>query len=177
MGLLSKLFGSPPVKAETLGILDLTQGAAAASIEQDRSALAPLFERVALSTTAPPACNFLLVYCAIAADGRIDGYPDSLREMMRDAGAPFALVATPNGPDSYRAAAPDRPYGQGNLIMTLDRKGDCFPRFFARLIAAMKNGQPFAVAWNALAAQHPGAEHADAPMTIADCALPQLRLE
>jgi hypothetical protein len=180
MGFFKKLFGSSSstgVKAETLGVLDLTGGREAAARDADSAALRPFFARVVATTDRPPECTWLMVYCTIGEDGRIAGYSGSLRDLVDHARAPFVVVATPNTATAYRNAAPDTPHGQANLIMTLDRKGDAFARFFVRLLAEMKDTrQPLPAAWNAVAPQARGAAH-DAPDTIAICDLGGVTLE
>jgi hypothetical protein len=77
----------PRIEAHTLGVLDLSGGTAGALMAADRTALAPLFRRVSESTDAPPR------------------RARSLREIIRDAGAPVVVVATPNSGQSYTVAA------------------------------------------------------------------------
>src|SRR5262245_26513622 len=169
VGFLSKLFGARRVEAGTLGILDLCGDKAAALVAADRAALAPLFRVVSESTGQPPRCNLLLLYCAIENDGRIAGRSLGLREIIRDSGAPIVVVAMPNSGESYNAAAKGKSYGRANLVMTLDRKGDAFGRFFQRLFAEMKQGTSMPIAWVKLAPQAPGIAHTDCPDTIFAC--------
>ena len=107
MGWLRRLFGGPRrVEAHTLGMLDLSGGTAGALMAVDRAALAPLFRRVSESADAPPRSTLLLVYCSIASDGAILNSRRSLREIIRDSGAPVVIVATPN--PGRRATPPPR---------------------------------------------------------------------
>lgn len=95
----------PRIEAHTLGVLDLSGGTAGALMAADQAALAPLFRRVSESTDAPPRSTLLLVYCTIAADGAILNSARSLREIIREAGAPVVVVASPNSGQSYTVAA------------------------------------------------------------------------
>jgi len=177
MGFLLRLFGAPKVQvqANTLGLLDLSGGLATSLAAADRTVLEPLFSRVSESAEGAPRCELLLLYCTIETDGTIRNSRLGLREIIRDAGAPVVVVATPNRGDSYTAAAGrNRRYARANLVMILDRKGEAFGRFFQRLIADMKRGTPMPVAWVKLAPQSPGVEHSDCPEAIFACELGQV---
>jgi len=144
----------PRIEAHTLGILDLSSGTAGALMATDRTALAPLFRRVSESTDAPPRSTLLLVYCTIAADGAILNSARSLREIIRDAGAPVVVVATPNSGQSYT--------------------GEAFAHFVRRLVIDMKQGTSMPRAWVKLAPQAPRGTHPDCPDAIFACELGQL---
>ena len=176
MGWLRRLFGGPRrVEAHTLGMLDLSGGTAGALMAVDRAALAPLFRRVSESADARPRSTLLLVYCSIASDGAILNSRRSLREIIRDSGAPVVIVATPNPGRSYTAAANRRkPLARANLVMTLDRRGDAFAHFFQHLITDMKQGTSMPRAWVKLAPQAQRAPHVDCPDTIFACELAPL---
>src|SRR6185312_8575208 len=53
-----------------------------------------------------------------------------------------------------------------NLVMTLGRKGGNFSGFLQRLLSRVAYGETMPVAWNQLAPQIPGSDHADAPESI-----------
>jgi len=175
MGFLRSLLRrGPRIEAHTLGVLDLSGGTAGALMAADRSALAPLFRRVSDSADAPPRSTLLLVYCTIAGDGAILNSARSLREIIRDAGAPV-VVATPNSGQSYTVAANrNKQLARANLVMTLDRKGEAFAHFFRRLVADMKQGTSMPRAWVKLAPQTPRGTHPDCPEAIFACELGQL---
>jgi len=101
-------------------------------------------------------------------------HPLGLREIIRDSGAAVVVVASPNSGESYNAAAKEKPYGSANLVMTLDRKGDAFGRFFQKLFGEMKRGKSMPIAWVKLAPQGPHSVHTDVPDTIFLCELGQL---
>jgi hypothetical protein len=176
MGFFCRLLGrGPRVPADTLGILDLSGGTVAGLMTADRAALAPLFRRVSESNDAPPRSTLLLVYCTIAADGAILNSRRGLREIIRDAGAPVVIVATPNPGRSYTVAANrNKQVARANLVMTLDRNGEAFTRFFQRLVGDMKQGTSMPRAWVKLAPQVPRGTHPDCPEAIFTCELGQL---
>jgi len=177
MGLLARLFGTPRIQvpAHTLGLLDFSGGRASALAAADRTALEQFFSEVKEAVREPPPCQLLLLYCTIGPDGTISNSRLGLREIIRDAGAPVVIVATPNSGESYTVAAnKNKRYARANLVMTLDRKGDAFGSFWRRLIGDMKAGTPMPVAWVKLAPQVPGAEHTDCPEAIFACELGQV---
>lgn len=175
MGILSKLFGVPTVPAAALGILDLSGGRDASLIAADRATLGPLFAEVKESTSRPPECTLLLIYCAFGPDGRIPGQALGLREITRDARAPIVIVASPNPGPHCVAAARSAPYGKANLVMLLDRKGDGFGRFFGALVRDMKRGTSMPAAWVKLAPQG-GAGNPNNPEAVFACEVGQLAL-
>lgn len=176
MGWLRRLLGGPQrVEADTLGMLDLSDGTAGALMAVDRAALAPRFRRVSESPDAPPRSTLLLVYCSIASGGVVLNSGRSLREIIRDSGAPVVIVATPNSAQSYTAAANrSKQLARANLVMTLDRRGDAFTHFFRHLITDMKQGTSMPRAWVKLAPQAQRAPHVDRPDTIFACELAPL---
>ena len=172
--ILSKLFGARTVEAGTLGILNLCGNDAAEWVAADRDALGRLFREVSESTQQTPSCNLLLLYCALESDGSIVRHHLGLREIIRDSGAAVVVVASPNSGESYNAAAKEKPYGRANLVMTLDRKGHAFSRFFQKLFGEMKRGKSMPIAWVNLAPQRPHSVHTDVPDTVFLCELGQL---
>ncbi len=122
----------------------------------------------------PPTCNVLFLYCHIEANGRIRGYRQGLREIIRDSGADVVVVATANASDNYIAASQRKGFGHANIVMILDRKGDAFTTFFQKLFADMSRGVAMPVAWVKLAPQIPGMEQADVPDAIFACEAGQI---
>lgn len=176
MGILAKLFGPRRIKG-TLGILDLSGGAASEVVAADRAALAAVFPEVKASTGQPPSCGVLFMYCTVETDGRIRGSNLGLREIIRDSGATVVVVATPNPAGHYIAASKRTGYGMANLVMTIDRKGGAFPAFFTELFSDMKKGTSMPMAWVKLAPQSPQAQAAlSLPATIFSCEAGQIAL-
>ena len=112
-----------------------------------------LFSSVHIRDTVAPKCELLFVYADLTADGGIVGSKLSLREIIRDSGAQVVVVASDNAVANYIKAAAHQSYGHTNLIMTLNRRGDAFERFFVSLFTKMKNGTPMPEAWVELSPQ------------------------
>jgi hypothetical protein len=165
---------TPIIDSPKIGFYDLTGGSASVAIAADKAALVPLFSSSVESSDAPPICNVLFLYCLIEPSGSIRGSSRGLREIIRDSRAAVVVVASENSANSYIAAGKQRGFGQANLVMALDRRGDIFPKFFQRLFTEMKNGVSMPVAWVKFAPQAPQAEHADCPGTIFACEVGQL---
>ena len=176
MGFFRWLFRlGPRIPAHTLGIHDLSGGAAEPLMEADRAALAPLFRRVSESSDAPPRSTLLLVYCTIGADGGILNSPRTLREIIRDAGAPVVIVATPNPRRSYGLAVKrGKPLARANLVLTLDRRGGAFDVFVRGLVTEMKKGTSMPRAWTKLVHREPAGDPAERPHTLVACELGKL---
>ena len=154
------------IRSPKLGFLNLIGAAASAAIEQDKKDLSPLFTSVEESDSIPPHCDVLMVYAQIGGDGRIANSTLSLREIIRDARAPIAIVAWENEGPSYIAAGKNAGYGQANLVMTLKRKGPAFGEFFRQLFSRMHAGETMVLAWVKLAPQNPHPRHDHCPETI-----------
>lgn len=154
-----------------LGVLNLIGPSADTDIKDDLESLTQYFSGVRQEDGAPPFCDVLLMYCKVDSSGAINGSSQSLREIIRDAGAAVAVVATNNEAENYTAALARArtAYRRANLIMTIERHGSSFASFLAKLFAQMERGVSMPMAWNNLAPQYPGAEHNDLPATL--CAL------
>lgn len=176
MGFFRWLFRlGPRIPAHTLGIHDLSGGAAEPLMEADRAALAPLFRRVSESSDAPPRSTLLLVYCTIGADGGILNSPRTLREIIRDAGAPVVIVATPNPRRRYGLAVKrGQPLARANLVLTLDRRDGAFDVFVRGLVTEMKKGTSMPRAWTKLTHREPAGDPAERPHALVACELGKL---
>ena len=170
-----KLFRrTPTIQSPIIGFYDLSSGGASATIADDKAAIVPIFSSSVESSDAPPVCNVLFIYCDIEPSGSIRGSSLGLREIIRDSRAAVVVVASENAGDRYIAGSKQQGYGQANLVLALDRRGDIFPKFFQRLFTEMKRGVSMPVAWVKLAPQAPQTEHADCPDTIFACEIGQL---
>lgn len=163
------------IKNPRLGILDLTAGANAPIVAVDKAALQDVFPLPIESTRHVPQCDVLFLYATLDEEGRVTGFASGLREIIRDAGAKIAIVASENSQESCTKAGVRKPYGQANLVITFARRGDSFPRFFRQLFLKMKAGASMPSAWVQLAPQVPGDEHSDCPSTIFLCEAGQVR--
>jgi len=158
--------GGTRIQSPRLGFLNLKGTAGEEILAEDKSALASMFSTTQKSSTTPPLCDVLFIYCDIGWDGRISGTTAGLRDLIRDSGARVVVVASENPRESYLASAKKTGYGHANLVLTLERRGAVFSPFFNRLFAQMMKGTPMPVAWVKLAPQIPGHDHKDCPGTI-----------
>jgi hypothetical protein len=147
-----------------LGILNLLGPAGSAWAADDSTALLRFFAAVRESDREPPRCDVLFVYADVGRDGAIAHSERSLRDLARDAGAQILVVASPNAAEDYVAATQPTGVTTANLVLTLDRKGPAFARFFAQLFERMHASMSMPKAWVALQPQEPGSyrpEHPD----------------
>lgn len=163
-----------------LGILDLSRGRDTAMAAADRALLEPIFDCVTQSADDIPACDVLFIYCALNEDGAVVGAKVRLPKILSKSGAIIAVVASENSATAYEAAMKD-PLGQTviseNLVLTLNRRGDAFGRFFHRLFTLMRDGKSMPVAWVKVAPQHPGQDQPENPDTIFVAAAGQVGFE
>ena len=126
--------------------------------------LAPLFPHSRDSDGEVPRCQVLFVYCDIGPDGRVVGRPEGIRGLAKSAGAWIVVVVSE--PCAGREAMGPEKEWHANIVLTIDRKGENFPRFFASLFAAMFAGKSMLLAWVELVPQIPNAKHEGAPATF-----------
>jgi hypothetical protein len=163
--------GAPVIRIESprFAILDLSGGADAGLVEEDKNALSDILGSPVESASSAPSCDVLFIYGRLDAAGAFEREPHGLREIIRDSGAKVVVVASENVSDNYIKATPRKAYGNANLVMTLSRRGGRFAAFFRELFARMKSGTSMPVAWVALAPQIPNEEHPSCPDTIFAC--------
>lgn len=154
------------IQAPKLGFLNLKEAAGQQLLAEDKQAMASIFSAVEESSSTPPRCDVLFIYCDLGADGQISGATAGLRDIIRDSGARIVVVASKNEVEGYVAAAKKTGYGHANLVLTLDRRGEVFPAFFRRLFSEMMKGATMPMAWVKLAPQIPGHDHQDCPGAI-----------
>jgi len=156
------------IEAPRFASLNL-KGAEADALEQaDILALQPVFGVAERSTSVAPKCDVLFLYSDLSADGRVASTGMWLGELVHASGATILVVATENPGPSYNASK-GLGYGRVNLVMTLDRRGELFARFFVRLFEDMKRGTSMPMAWVKLAPQGPVPAHDELPGTIFAC--------
>lgn len=164
----------------TLGILDLSQGHDAEIAAADRVVLEPIFDNVFHSVDETPTCDVLFVYCALKEDGAIVGSDVRLPKIISTSCAMIAVVARENSAMAYVAALKNDA-GQvqisENLVLTLNRRGEAFGRFFHRLFTLMRDGKSMPVAWVKLAPQNPNREQPENPDAIFDAGAGQVYFE
>ena len=186
MGLFSRLFGSQkstematasitrkttvqnPFRIDdpVIGFMNLRGGAGEETMKTDRQILGPLFGEVRESCTEVPQCSVLFLYSDLDSAGRIIGRRDGLRDVIKAAEAYIAVVASENPPDNYMKCLGSRDDWPANITLTIDRKGDKLPMFFAELFRRMFAGKSMLIAWVELVPQIPGHDQPDAPGTI-----------
>lgn len=149
-----------------VGFLNLRGSAGEETMRADRQLLAPLFGEVRESRSEVPQCAVLFLYSDIEPTGKIAGRSEGLRDVIKAAGAYIAVVASENPPDNYMKCLGPRDAWTANIALTIDRKGDKLPKFFAELFQRMYAGKSMLMAWVELAPQIPGYDHPNAPGTI-----------
>ena len=149
-----------------LGFLNVRGSVGAETMRVDRQLLASLFGEVRESQSEVPRRDVLFLYGDVGPTGKIAGRSDGLRDIIKAAGAYVAVVASDNPPDHYMKCLGPRDEWTANITLTIDRRGDKLPQFFAELFRRMYAGESMPVAWVELAPQIPGHGHPDAPETI-----------
>lgn len=152
-----------------VAILNLSGVNSKQLVESDADFLRSLFADVQVVDLATPTCDVLFLYAELTAEGAVLGSAQGLREIIRDSGAKVVVVASANPGGHYIKAGKPKSYGRANLVMTLDRRGDAFGRFFFALFSKMKQGVSMPSAWVELNPQVPGREQYDCPGTIFAC--------
>jgi hypothetical protein len=160
-----------------LGFLNLDGEVFASLIAEDRSALGPIFSKFEMRTGYEvPKCDVLFVYAEIAPDGSLGLSKEfTLRHLAEKAGASIAVLASNNPPEHGIVASKLSGPKRANLVWTLNRRGDAFPRFFKELFTRMKGGKSMPLAWVAIAPQYQSEAHRDLPETICQMEAGQVR--
>lgn len=169
------LRGATVLSNPKVGFLNLLGEDGQQLLTEDKNSIGRFFADSEKSTGAPPSCDVLFLYCQISNDGIIRGTQSSLRKIIRDSRASIAVVAAQNSDQAYVAAGKNARFRRVNLVMTMDRKGESFGRFFQALFEDMLVGTSMPVAWVKLAPQ--GGQMGggkDTPDTIFACAVDQL---
>jgi hypothetical protein len=161
----------------TLGFLNLGGDAFASLVDEDRSALSPLFSKTECGTGLQiPKCDVLFVYADLASDGSVGlGREVTIRHLAERAGASIAIVASNNSAEHGIAASKTPGPKRTNLVWTFDRKGEAFARFFKELFTQMKDGTPMPAAWVAISPQYKSKVHLDLPETVCQMEAGQVR--
>lgn len=166
--------GTPRIFNPVLGQYVLPGDGFASLASTDLAALGSLFTRCSSATDALPLCDVLLIYCEIDSDGDITGLSHGLREIISASCAAVVIVAKPNSGDAYMKVAAPAKTRLANLVLTIDRKHECFRSFFFHLFEQMQEGISMPQAWVKLAPQDSRAERPELPATIFACERGQL---
>lgn len=159
------------IKDPIIGFINLFGNEGLALAQTDRSNIASVFSTASkIETERFPRCNVLFIYGEIEPSGRVSGRPYSLRDIIRASGAYIAVVASNTSPSvlsskefgEYLKRKNDWP---ANIVITVDRNGDQFGKFFKALFVEMNAGATMPSAWVKLAPQGPSM-NADNPGTL-----------
>ena len=103
------------------------------------------------------------LFAEVKSNGTVeDVFGYKFLENLSQADTKLVIFASDNSGDNYIAFSPKdktkniRPM---NMVMTLERKGDLFPKFFKSLFSFMVSGDTMPEAWVKLAPQNPHIEH------------------
>jgi Tfp pilus assembly protein PilF len=137
-------------------------------VANDRATLGPLFPKQAEGGREhTPYCNVLFIYGVLNAQGLIGTPAIPLRDVIKTTGAYIVVIATEtnvevvNDPGFGKSIKSDGSW-QANLVLTVNRNGDAFARFYRNLFGLMMNGVTMPLAWSKLAPQGP-VGHTDCP--------------
>jgi hypothetical protein len=161
----------------SLGLLNVGGDTFVPLLEQDRTALSPLFSKIEMAAGYQiPKCSVLFIYADVAPDGSLGlGGNVTIRHLAEKAGALIAVLASNNLSAHAIAAAKLPGPTRANLVWTLDRKGGAFCLFFKELFTRMNAGKSMPRAWNAIAPQYRHDAHDDLPVTICQMEAGQVR--
>jgi hypothetical protein len=154
------------LKSPVIGFLNLQGERGAALAQSDSGALSPLFADSRSSTNEVPRCAVLLVYCHVDPSGRVESVSQSLCELIKEAGAYIAILASENDAKACFIALKERNDWPANVVFVLNRKGPKFAEFFRRLFEMMSEGTSMPMAWVKLSPQIPNWDNPDAPEAI-----------
>jgi hypothetical protein len=145
----------------TIAFLDLSDGMCESIIAEDKAQIGACFQdKAPLTTQQVPACDVLFLYCSLDSKRRVAGAGSSLRDLIAKSGASIAVVASEVPADvqkdpRFQKSVSRAGHPPVNLVITLDRRGAAFPRFFGELFQSMRDGLSMPMAWAKLAPQMP----------------------
>src|SRR5215813_2382839 len=127
-----------------LGMWNLIGDAGAALLARDQADLGPLFPNsVQVGAQSVPRCNVLFLYCALEASTRVAGQSFSMRDVIKAAQAHIAVLAADIPPallqsGEFGQSLSARSDWPANIVITLNRNGEHFGRFFKELFSQMQ---------------------------------------
>lgn len=130
-------------------------------IDADRIAIEDLFKNnILTANNTLPKCDVLFLYGELQPSGRIADTPLTLGDAVKETGARVAVMASDIQPDllsnnDFAKSFSGRPDWAANIVITLNRNGEHFGRFFHELFSQMKAGVSMPMAWVELAPQGP----------------------
>jgi hypothetical protein len=150
--------------------LNLAGTSCATIAAEDRALIGEMFGQNVQVTTVPVSCDVLFLYCSLDASGKIVGQRASLRSLIGDCKARVAVIASEVPADlrsnrEFQVALARGNNPPVNLVVTLNRNGASFGRFFKQLFQMMWTGVSMPMAWVQLAPQAPQ-QRGDIPGTV-----------
>ena len=140
-----------------IAFLNLAGESCKAMIAEDRAEIGGLFHgKVEVATAPAPTCDVLFVYCTLEPSGDVVGQQSSLRDLIGKSGASVAVIASEVRSKILWDRQFQKSLNRGNnppvnLVITANRKGQVFGRFFKSLFQLMWTGVPMPAAWATLA--------------------------
>jgi hypothetical protein len=165
------------VEKPTIAFLNLTGPTCSAIAAKDSVEIGSLFYGKVLVTAVPvPICDVLFLYCAVGPSGAVIGQGLSLRDLIGKSRARVVVIASEVPLELLQNTEFQKSLNRGNnspvnLVITGNRNGDAFGRFFKSLFQLMWTGVPMPMAWTKLA---PSQQTRDIPGTICLIEAPQL---
>ena len=156
--LLSRAMAQPAGKIPlSIGFVNFSGEDLAPLAREDSSVLSPLFAR---STSPPvgkiPAANVLFVYAHLNSDGTIKGLTSvGIRQVAQATKAAIVVLASENPSDALVKAGGFPGPKSANIVLTTNRNGPGFSRFFRMLFERMRDGEDMLRAWVEIAPQSP----------------------
>lgn len=154
-GIATKL---PVIYQPKIAFVNLAGASCATMAADDRAVIGELFGVGVQVATVPVPCDVLFLYCRFEPSGRIVGQQAAFRSLIRESTARVAVVASEVPADFLSNREFQAAFGKGgnppvNLVMTLNRNGENFGRFFRSLFEKMWRDVPMSMAWVQLAPQ------------------------
>jgi len=140
-------------------------------MERDHAVLNDIFrDNIEIAIRTLPKCDVLFLYCALEASGIVAGSSRNFRDLIKSAGAHIAVIASDIQPallsnPKFKRELSARRDWSANVVLTLNRNGEQFGRFFHQLFSLMSAGITMPMAWVQLAPQGPQ-QRRDIPGTI-----------
>jgi hypothetical protein len=159
------------ISSPKIVFLNLSGASGEAIAARDQAEIGIVFRGNVETATVPvPSCDVLFLYCDFEPSSKIVGHEWSLRNLIRESKASVAVVASQVPHQIFANSEFHKSIGRDtnprvNLVITGNRNGDAFGRFFKSLFELMWNGVSMPMAWVTLAPQGPQ-QPDDIPGTI-----------
>lgn len=155
--------------------LDSDVARAHADAAEYRQQFSNVSESTDLASLARLGADIVHLLAPVTADGQIAGRSwGDMQRALAAAKPKLVIVGSENPGDAYISGLSGTSTQPYNLVLTIAREGGTFWTFFHRLFDLMFRGTAMPVAWNKLAPQIPGQEHANVPSAICQMGAGQL---